>query len=92
MMQLPTNAIYQLLLGGKIFNSDQNVLDFFSHIHVWNCEAKIFPTFYYLYTGIIWVTENLESYVIYEFHFQAWKAMKFNFWSWEVMENLTSVW
>ena len=33
------------------------------------CEAKIFPTFYYLYTGFIWVMENLESYVIYEFHF-----------------------
>ena len=42
---------------------------FHTVIHEWNCEAKIFPTFYYLYTGFIWVMENLESYVIYEFHF-----------------------
>ena len=46
-------ASYKCNIGAiiccKIFNSDQNVLHFFSHIHVWNCEAKIFLTFYYYF-------------------------------------------
>ena len=69
MMQLPTNAIYGLLCC-KIFNSDQNVLHFFSHIHVWNCEAKIFLTFYYYF--IQWIHMDHEKpgkFCIYEFHF-----------------------
>ena len=69
MMQLPTNAIYGLLYVARYSTQIKMFCTSFHTVHEWNCEAKIFPTFYYLYTGFIWVMENLESYVIYEFHF-----------------------
>ena len=71
----------------KIFNSDQNVLHFFSHTHVWNCEAKIFLTFYYYF--IHWIHMD---------HGKPGKLcnLRISFSrpgrSWKVMENLTSVW
>ena len=70
----------------KIFNSDQNVSHFFSHIHVWSCEAKIFLNFYYF---IHWIHMD---------HGKPGKLcnLRISFSrpgrSWKIMENLTSVW
>ena len=61
MMQLATNAIYGLLYVARYSTQIQiNVSHFFSHIHVWNCEAKIFHVDH---------GKPRKLYVIYEFHF-----------------------
>ena len=72
MMQLATNAIYGLLYVARYSTQIQiNVSHFFSHIHVCNCEAKIFLNLYYYFIHWIHVDHGKprKLYVIYEFHF-----------------------
>ena len=87
MMQLATNAIYGLLYVARYSTQiDQNVSHFFSHIHVWSYEAKIFLNFYYF---IHWIHMD---------HGKPGKLcnLRISFSrpgrSWKIMENLTSVW
>ena len=71
----------------KIFNSDPNVSHFFSHVHVWNCEAKIFLTYYYYFIHWIHIDHGKPGKLC---------NLRISFSrpgrSWKVMENLTSVW
>ena len=81
----------------KILNSDQNVLHFFSHIQVWNCEAKIFLTFYYYFIHWIHMGHgkpgklcNLR--ISFSKPGKSWNLIFGHGKSWKVMETLTSVW
>ena len=44
-----------------------------------------------VYTVFVQVMENLECHGIEEFHFPAWKVIKFNCWSLKVLENESCV-